>query len=440
MPRQLSISRLKVLHTYLSRCCFALKNAVETNPTSTNIFLLVCQITPALPPSSKQSRMATLRSSDHFWIMVFVSTFCSPRQFTRFPGADPANASSQGRPELYTSDPAILELLNFAQNKNLANGIPSHEPVYTPEPIDGQEKRYAYGPPPPVMYPYYPGVSHAPPPSDGGAYYPRPSALQNPGENPPSAGLNNGHLPPLEVARLIPCRYFPACRYGATCIFAHPQTPYYQGPVPPPAQYAPPYDPMSVQPYRPTYYPPPPFQPPTNPPHIAPHPSTVVPHPGHTHSPSEAVLPVQAPPFSPNGVQPTVPYGPISPSAYPHPGHPPVPMSISPLPSLPPRSALPTPSPSNMYNTIPAPVPPFVPRDVAVPYPVPQPSHPNIGLQDVIDDTTPPVTAPPEVPTPSHPPQRDGLAHHRRGGPRRASFGGRKPPCLFFPAGRCKNG
>ena len=369
-----------------------------------------------------------------------MSTFFSSHQFTRFPGADPANASSQGRPELYTSDPAILELLNFAQNKTLANGIPPHEPVYTPESSDGHDKRYAYGPPPPIMYPYYPGVNPVPPPSDGVAYYPRPPPPQNPGENPPPAGLNNGNLPPPEVARLIPCRYFPACRYGATCIFAHPQTPYYQGPVPPPAQYAPPYDPMNVQPYRPGYYPPPPFQPPTNPPHIAPLPPTVAPHSGHTRSPSEAILPVQVPPFSPNGVHPTVPYGSISPSAYPHPGHPPVPMSISPLPSLPPQSALPTPSPSNLYNTVPPPIPPFVPHDAAVPYPVPQPSHPNIGLQDVIDEAIPPVIAQPEVPSPNHPPQRDGLTHHRRGGPRRASFGGRKPPCLFFPAGRCKNG
>jgi hypothetical protein len=35
---------------------------------------------------------------------------------------------------------------------------------------------------------------------------------------------------------------------------------------------------------------------------------------------------------------------------------------------------------------------------------------------------------------------REGANHNRRGNNRRASFGGRKPPCLFFPAGKCKNG
>lgn len=47
---------------------------------------------------------------------------------------------------------------------------------------------------------------------------------------PGSAGRVQGHsrkesaanLPPTEVARSIPCRYFPNCRYGDKCMFAHP--------------------------------------------------------------------------------------------------------------------------------------------------------------------------------------------------------------------------
>ncbi|PWY97321.1 LOW QUALITY PROTEIN: hypothetical protein BCV70DRAFT_213686 [Testicularia cyperi] len=33
---------------------------------------------------------------------------------------------------------------------------------------------------------------------------------------------SSGNLPPPEVARMIPCRFFPNCRYGEKCIFAHP--------------------------------------------------------------------------------------------------------------------------------------------------------------------------------------------------------------------------
>ncbi|GAK61875.1 uncharacterized protein PAN0_001c0070 [Moesziomyces antarcticus] len=33
---------------------------------------------------------------------------------------------------------------------------------------------------------------------------------------------SSGSLPPPEVARMIPCRFFPNCRYGEKCIFAHP--------------------------------------------------------------------------------------------------------------------------------------------------------------------------------------------------------------------------
>lgn len=49
-------------------------------------------------------------------------------------------------------------------------------------------------------------------------------------------GAAQAHLPPPEVARMIPCKFFPYCRYGDRCVFQHPS-----GPVlPPPEGMAPP--------------------------------------------------------------------------------------------------------------------------------------------------------------------------------------------------------
>lgn len=44
-------------------------------------------------------------------------------------------------------------------------------------------------------------------------------------------GAAQAHLPPPEVARMIPCKFFPYCRYGDRCVFQHPS-----GPVLPPAE------------------------------------------------------------------------------------------------------------------------------------------------------------------------------------------------------------
>ncbi|TFY63130.1 hypothetical protein EVJ58_g3438 [Rhodofomes roseus] len=248
-------------------------------------------------------------------------------------GADPTNASAEGLPESYT-DATILELLEAAKNKVNANGV-APQPNYSHDPNMDPSK--GYYPPPPGAY-YYPGIPVGAPmmPDGSVAYYPPPpvSSDQNPG------GM--GNLPPPEVARMIPCRYYPACRYGSSCIFAHPQAPYLQGPLPPPAQYPAPYDPMAPSPYPPpTYYavPPPSF--PTSP-NGAPM-NVMSPPPGghpapppmaHSRSASEVMSPVQAP-FSPNGVPPPMPYGvpPMSPT-YGHPGQVPIPISIPPLPPL----------------------------------------------------------------------------------------------------------
>ncbi|KAG6832527.1 hypothetical protein H0H92_000156 [Tricholoma furcatifolium] len=318
----------------------------------------------------------------------------------RFPShapSDPASGAdpTDGQPQSYTSDPAILDILRLKT-----------APAFSPE---DPSKSFQYGNPQPVPYPFYPPVNSAPPEA-AAAFYPPAGPENSPG------GL--GNLPPPDIARFIPCRYFPACRYGASCMFLHPQQ-YYPGSLPPPAPYVAPFDPMNGQQYPPNYFPPPPFQPNgvMSPP----------PHPGHGPSPSEVAMPVQ-PPFSPNGVPPA-PYNHMSPNAYPHPGQTPVPMMMAPLPP-PHHQPLP---PNPMYNT-PASAPGYHPHDGSAPYPV----KPNGHLQDFNGDMKPlnPHDAPGSN---NHHPTRDP-AGARRGGARRASLNGRKPPCLFFPSGRCKNG
>ncbi|OBZ79501.1 Glycerol-3-phosphate dehydrogenase [NAD(P)+] [Grifola frondosa] len=359
-------------------------------------------------------------------------------------GADPTNASSHGPPEQYTSDPAILELLSAARSKMTPTAVSSHESVYpqdsnvdapTVDPATGY-----YGPPPGAFY--YPAM---PPMLPDGAvpYYVPPPPL--PTEQNPS-GLPN--LPPPDVARMIPCRYYPACRYGASCMFAHPQTPYLQGPLPPPAQYPAPYDPMAPTPYPPhPYYPmsQPPF--PTSPNGMPVNPMS--PPPGsvpatHARSGSEVVSPMQVP-FSPTGVPPPIPYGmvpPMSPT-YGHPGQVPVPVTgIPPLSPLQSAGGGPQSPQQTMYPSIHAGAPGAMP-----PYAIPG-QYPPQGMLlngDVADTIGSPKSPTAHLQADGYGPgpmNREAMTHHRRGSARRTSFGGpgRKPPCLFFPSGRCRNG
>lgn len=269
-------------------------------------------------------------------------------------------------------------------------------------------------------------------------YPPPPPHAQMPDLN----GNGFGNLPPPEIARMIPCRYYPACRYGPSCMFAHPappQGPYLPGPLPPPAQYSSPYDPMSPAPYPPTYYPVPspsfqqapasamvnPMSPtmPTSMPLAAPAQPSVVPRPG-----PELVSPVQAH-YPPAGVPPPMAYGPPPPGPY----GPPMPV---PLP-------VPGQSPQVMYtptSPIAHTAPPYsVPQGyMGQPYP-PPPMHSNGGpIEPIASPRSPTAGAQPDFYAPAH---RESFSHHKRGTGRRPSFAGtRKPPCLFFPAGRCKNG
>ncbi|KAJ3728132.1 hypothetical protein DFJ43DRAFT_1139999 [Lentinula guzmanii] len=340
-------------------------------------------------------------------------------------GADPMSASNQGPPQSYTQDPTILEILNSAQAK-ITSLAPPNENGFYPE-TNGE----AY---PPAAYSYYPPYNASPP--EGVAYYP-PPPLQPHADAQPMTALGPGNLPPPEIARLIPCRYFPACRYGASCLFAHPQGPYISGPLPPPAQYPTPYDPMNTNYHPNDYYP-------------MPAPSFQSPPPPNgmnsiISSPNGAPPPEMLPPqtFSPNGAPPA-PFAAVSPVGEPSPYLPQPPMSAAPMPQVY-HQPLPPPQPhqmaSTMYNTS---VPPsFVVQSNGVPpYPLIPVSAPA-GYSDGVVKSPPlnpqsddfaPV---PNGPAISH---RDFAGHARRNSIRRGSFTSRKPPCLFFPAGKCKNG
>ncbi|KAI9444707.1 hypothetical protein H4582DRAFT_2070474 [Lactarius indigo] len=350
-------------------------------------------------------------------------------------GANPAHPSAHGLPEQYTSDASIVELLRTAALPKVNTDTPPQDPRFIHDPNMGPPK--AYYMPHPGPYAYYPGMPVPPLPEGAIPFYPPPHGPAPPAATPPStddqsaasAGSNVSNLPPPEIARFIPCRYFPACRYGASCIFAHPQGPYYPGPMPPPAQYPSPYD---QPPYPPNFYPmpapPPQFQPQNGvpPPHhlspVSPQSATqsIPPPPPFVHqrNTSEIVPPVQIP-FNPSGapVPAPGPYGPMSPvsPSYPHHSQ----LSV-PLPVPPPPPAHPSPP---------------GPQSPTASYPHPPPvAHPRFpaGSEQNGAQKSPPQEG--------FSPRGDRRAS---GGPgfRRPSFGGgRKPPCLFFPSGRCRNG
>ncbi|KAH6916923.1 hypothetical protein BKA70DRAFT_1417707 [Coprinopsis sp. MPI-PUGE-AT-0042] len=325
-------------------------------------------------------------------------------------GADPQNASSQGRPDQYTTDPAILELLNTVQANFSAPNFPQNHHM----------NEFAHPPPPPGAYPYYPHMNPGMPGMGEGVFYPPTSPH---GENGAAPGIHP-HLPPPELARMIPCKYWPACRFGPRCMFLHPAAPYYPGAnMPPPGQY-PMFDP-AMGPYG--YYPPPP-----PPPHFQPNGAPMAPlspHGHHARSPSEV------PQYPAGGPVPPAQFVPVSPSAYPPPpgpmsGPPMPPMHHQPLPQAGPHS------PTAVYHPA-HPIQPYPGPDPAAQYMPPPPTGNNYPEPDAAkvngqqDGAFPPQSG--------H--HRDGSVHRRGGGiaGRRSSFA-KKPACLFFPAGRCKNG
>ncbi|KAH9846858.1 hypothetical protein C2E23DRAFT_890540 [Lenzites betulinus] len=355
-------------------------------------------------------------------------------------GADPTNASSQGPPESYTSDPVIHGLIGVARGKFAhATAQPQEAPYPQDIPVESanMDPSAGYYPPPPGAY-YYPPMPVPPPMMPDGSmpYYVPPPIDQN------QSGF--GNLPPPEIARMIPCRYYPACRYGASCMFAHPQAPYMQGPIPPPAQYPALYDPMNPGPYPPpTYYPVPPTSYGASPNGAPPNPMSPTQPMAHGRSGSEIMSPVHGP-FSPVNGQPPIPFGvsPVSPT-YGHPGPTPMPGPVPPLSPLQihPNGAQ-SPPPQGMY-------PPISPgaQNMVPPYPMPAQYPPqgivrNGEVADVVSPKPMLQGHPQGEAYGPGPMNREAMTHHRRGSARRPSFGGRggKPPCLFFPSGRCRNG
>ncbi|TFK30842.1 hypothetical protein FA15DRAFT_34798 [Coprinopsis marcescibilis] len=344
-------------------------------------------------------------------------------------GADTSNASSQGRPEHYTSDPVILDLLKSVPPQNLANNNEAFND-------NGYGQTHASNdysappPPPPGAYAYYPTINPSlPTMPDGGGYYP--PLPPQPTENG-SAPNGVGHLPPPDIARMIPCRYYPACRYGPQCMFAHPQ--FYPQPGATRLTPTPHYDmPPGHYFYPPP--PPPPFQQPNGAP-ITPL-SPPPPHSmHHGRSPSEIVSPSAG--HFVNGAPPPAPYSQLSPGAYPpHMGQVPVPMSgLPPMHMQHPMQLPPGPqSPGAIYQNGP-PIPHYPPPDVAGHYMPP----PGSAVYTEIDPSGAPAGA--NGHADGYGPQGNPreVNGHRRGVGRRGSFAGKKPACLFFPAGRCKNG
>ncbi|KAI0034140.1 hypothetical protein K488DRAFT_77405 [Vararia minispora EC-137] len=373
-------------------------------------------------------------------------------------GADPLNASHQGVPETYTSDPAIVDLLRAAAASKRPESHPAAEVNgYIP---DGQHPPRGYYMPPPGPF-YYPSM---PPPEGAVPFFPPPPPPQHNGEHPqhqstaPGAGSN---LPPPEIARLIPCRYFPACRYGASCMFAHPPGPYMPPPPPPPSgQYPASYENGGSPPYPPNFYPmppPPPNYPSPNgmpPQHMPPmSPQSAaqgIPPPPppqsmmHSRSASEMLSPVQG--AFPAGMPAPMPYGPtspISPAAYPNGVPPPQPHPI-PIPPM----ALGGPQSPQVYpqTAVSPPGHVYEPQiDIAQSLPPPhsapaqQQSYPPPQQGPLeMQKTSPPLANGEMPPMNGH---RDSVSHNRRGSFRRGpAFGNRKPPCAFFPTGRCRNG
>lgn len=233
-------------------------------------------------------------------------------------------------------------------------------------------------------------------------------------------------------------------------MFAHPAAPYYNGP-PPPVPY-PGYEAMNhQQPYAPHGYygvpPPPPPQafPPPPVAHATGGPQSPVQHTG-------GAPPAHPIPFPADGSVPPPP----PPGAYPYP---------------PPQIATSQPMPPPV--TI-SPTAPYHPAPVVIPVQPPVPAYtspvsPTLHRKEsgsAINYPQQPASAPPVV---AQGPQTNGFAEspvngkpapnfngtgepegrphfqsnngYRRGGFRKTSFNGpARPPCLFFPAGKCKNG
>jgi len=81
---------------------------------------------------------------------------------------------------------------------------------------------YSHGPPQ-FMHPQHMAIPEFYP--QQGFYDPRQAQQQQQQQQQQQA-----NLPPAEVAKTIPCRNYPNCKYGSSCVFLHPRAPFYPGP------------------------------------------------------------------------------------------------------------------------------------------------------------------------------------------------------------------
>ncbi|KAF8516544.1 hypothetical protein BU17DRAFT_92632 [Hysterangium stoloniferum] len=294
-------------------------------------------------------------------------------------GADPSNASAQGRPDTYTTDPLILHILADARGD-----LMPYPDRLVEQPQLQQHPQPQFYPYPPYGYPPYP-------PQDG--WYP-PAPQQQGQPSPQDGDPVAANLPPPEVLPCLPLRHILRIPPPPNTLF--------RGPAPAPG-------PVSGVLPPPASAPAPPPPPPV-PPHFSP---TAQGH-GHIRAHSHSEIMSMSPPPPPP--PPMMGYMPMSPTGYQ--GYPPPP------PPPPPAGVDESGTPLSPYaNGAPG----------AGPGGYPAPYGPN-GYAN-------------------------GVGHHGPGGgrPRRGSvafrdregrmlngngggFGGKKPACLFYPSGRCRNG
>ncbi|WWC88600.1 uncharacterized protein L201_003513 [Kwoniella dendrophila CBS 6074] len=139
-----------------------------------------------------------------------------------------------------TNDPLMLSILYPQPMYGMPPqfmGMPPQEFYQQPGfyPTDGQQPRGMFMPPPP----------------SGPAGSRKDGLLASPN------GGNPNNLPPAEVSKTIPCRNFPNCKYGVSCVFFHPRQvqPFYPSGPAPAANFVPQgYENGYPAPYPPTPY------------------------------------------------------------------------------------------------------------------------------------------------------------------------------------------